>query len=225
MAGYHVHEKAILMVILPLTLGAVNSRAAARSFLMLSMTGHYALLPLLFTKNEYPLKVSPPFHPPCQPGVLLCCPTLFAREKPTILFALNTVLKPECIARRTFFEAWVALISLVGLCVQMLILVISSLASCALLRKCGQDPVREDGVSKKSTVGDPGLRRSLIRLLGGLNCVYLLGLVGVELLSVAVCPLLLPRLPFLPLMLRSVYCAAGLTRDWQFLYWQVQHTG
>ncbi|EIE18017.1 ALG6, ALG8 glycosyltransferase [Coccomyxa subellipsoidea C-169] len=57
MAGYHVHEKAILMVILPLTLGAVNSRAAARSFLMLSMTGHYALLPLLFTKNEYPMKV------------------------------------------------------------------------------------------------------------------------------------------------------------------------
>ena len=58
MAGYHVHEKAILMVILPLALDAVNSRAAARCFLMLSTTGQHALLPLLFTRNEYPLKVS-----------------------------------------------------------------------------------------------------------------------------------------------------------------------
>ena len=58
MAGYHVHEKAILMVILPLAFDAVKNLAAARNFLTLSFTGHYALLPLLFTRNEYPLKVS-----------------------------------------------------------------------------------------------------------------------------------------------------------------------
>ncbi|KAK9902706.1 hypothetical protein WJX75_003352 [Coccomyxa subellipsoidea] len=57
MAGYHVHEKAILTYILPLSLDALKSRAAARNYLMLSVTGHYALLPLLFTQNEYPLKV------------------------------------------------------------------------------------------------------------------------------------------------------------------------
>lgn len=52
------------MVVLPLALDAVNSRAAARTFLMLSITGQYALLPLLFTRNEYPLKVSvPPLEP------------------------------------------------------------------------------------------------------------------------------------------------------------------
>jgi len=57
MVGYHVHEKAILMVILPLALDAVCSRSAARTFITLSITGHYALLPLLFTRNEHPVKV------------------------------------------------------------------------------------------------------------------------------------------------------------------------
>lgn len=57
MVGYHVHEKAILMVILPLALDAVSSRSAARMFITLSVTGHYALLPLLFTRSEHPVKV------------------------------------------------------------------------------------------------------------------------------------------------------------------------
>ena len=54
--GYHVHEKAILMVILPLALAAARSFEDARTYLGLSITGHYALLPLLFTGNEYPIK-------------------------------------------------------------------------------------------------------------------------------------------------------------------------
>jgi alpha-1,3-glucosyltransferase len=57
MAGYHVHEKAILMVCVPLALDAVQSIADARAFLSVSVTGHFALLPLLFTRDEYPIKV------------------------------------------------------------------------------------------------------------------------------------------------------------------------
>lgn len=60
MAGYHVHEKAALMVTVPLALDAVRSRAAARDWLFLSATAHYALLPLLFTLPEYPIKASSP---------------------------------------------------------------------------------------------------------------------------------------------------------------------
>ena len=58
MLGYHVHEKAILMALLPLALDTVGSAQAARSFILLSMTGHYSLLPLLFSPNEYPIKVT-----------------------------------------------------------------------------------------------------------------------------------------------------------------------
>ncbi len=57
MAGYHVHEKAALMVTVPLALDAARSRRAARDWLFLSATAHYALLPLLFTPAEYPIKV------------------------------------------------------------------------------------------------------------------------------------------------------------------------
>ncbi|XP_063751540.1 probable dolichyl pyrophosphate Glc1Man9GlcNAc2 alpha-1,3-glucosyltransferase isoform X2 [Eleginops maclovinus] len=55
--GWHVHEKAVLLAILPLSLLAVQSREDAGIFLLLSTTGHYSLFPLLFTPAELPIKV------------------------------------------------------------------------------------------------------------------------------------------------------------------------
>ncbi|XP_026090767.1 probable dolichyl pyrophosphate Glc1Man9GlcNAc2 alpha-1,3-glucosyltransferase [Carassius auratus] len=57
MFGWHVHEKAILMAILPLSFLAVESRKDAGIFLILSVTGHYSLFPLLFTTQELPIKI------------------------------------------------------------------------------------------------------------------------------------------------------------------------
>ena len=56
MLGYHVHEKAILMVIVPLTMAACDSATDARLFLLLSWTGQVSLLPLLFTPDVAMLK-------------------------------------------------------------------------------------------------------------------------------------------------------------------------
>ncbi|XP_054873026.1 probable dolichyl pyrophosphate Glc1Man9GlcNAc2 alpha-1,3-glucosyltransferase isoform X1 [Amphiprion ocellaris] len=58
MFGWHVHEKAVLIAILPLSILAVESREDARIFLVLTTTGHYSLFPLLFTPTERPVKVS-----------------------------------------------------------------------------------------------------------------------------------------------------------------------
>ncbi|GLC42829.1 hypothetical protein PLESTB_001428000 [Pleodorina starrii] len=55
--GYHVHEKAVLVALLPLALDAVHSPTAARRFLLLSTAGHYGLLPLLFRREEYGTKM------------------------------------------------------------------------------------------------------------------------------------------------------------------------
>ncbi|KAM9333447.1 dolichyl pyrophosphate Glc1Man9GlcNAc2 alpha-1,3-glucosyltransferase [Pholidichthys leucotaenia] len=55
--GWHVHEKAILIAILPLSILAVESREDAGTFLLLSSTGHYSLFPLIFTAAELPIKV------------------------------------------------------------------------------------------------------------------------------------------------------------------------
>ncbi|XP_038563994.1 probable dolichyl pyrophosphate Glc1Man9GlcNAc2 alpha-1,3-glucosyltransferase [Micropterus salmoides] len=57
MFGWHVHEKAVLIAILPLSILAVESREDAGIFLVLTTTGHYSLFPLIFTPAELPIKV------------------------------------------------------------------------------------------------------------------------------------------------------------------------
>jgi alpha-1,3-glucosyltransferase len=52
--GWHVHEKAILMVILPLALAATTERSPllARGFWLINLAGTYSLIPLLFGARE-----------------------------------------------------------------------------------------------------------------------------------------------------------------------------
>ncbi len=57
MLGYHVHEKAILLSVVPLALEAAGSLRCARIFQRLSTIGHYSLLPLIYTQDECILKV------------------------------------------------------------------------------------------------------------------------------------------------------------------------
>lgn len=60
---------------------------------------------------------------------------------------------------------------------------------------------------------------SVIKLLGRLNVLYLLGLVGLEVFCSFFCPIVAQSLPFLPLMLISMYCAMGLMHQWGSLSW------
>lgn len=46
--GWHVHEKAILMVLIPLTVLSITNRTDARWTLFLGTVGYYSLFPLLF---------------------------------------------------------------------------------------------------------------------------------------------------------------------------------
>jgi alpha-1,3-glucosyltransferase len=56
--GYHVHEKAILLPLLPLTLLAPLSHAHARLTLVLSVAGVVGLFPLLFSARESIVKIA-----------------------------------------------------------------------------------------------------------------------------------------------------------------------
>lgn len=55
--GWHVHEKAILLVTIPLGVLACSSRQEASLYLLLSTTGHFSLFPLLFQARELPTKL------------------------------------------------------------------------------------------------------------------------------------------------------------------------
>ncbi|KAL2752548.1 glycosyltransferase family 57 protein [Sodiomyces alcalophilus JCM 7366] len=54
--GWHVHEKAILLVIIPFTLIALKDRRYLGAFRPLAVAGHVSLFPLLFTPAEFPIK-------------------------------------------------------------------------------------------------------------------------------------------------------------------------
>uniref|UniRef100_A0A3Q4MZ82 Alpha-1,3-glucosyltransferase n=1 Tax=Neolamprologus brichardi TaxID=32507 RepID=A0A3Q4MZ82_NEOBR len=135
MFGWHVHEKAILIAILPLSILAVESREDAGIFLILTTTGHYSLFPLLFTAPLLPMKVA--------------------------------------------------------------LMLMFSIFSFTALRKLAQG-----------------------FLLHPLEVIYLLGLVAVAIACEVVFPLSpwQQRLPFLPLLVTSVYCAVGVCYAFLRLY-------
>lgn len=58
MFGWHVHEKAILMILIPLQILTANCPSEARSSLFLSIFGLYSLTPLLFTNELILVKLS-----------------------------------------------------------------------------------------------------------------------------------------------------------------------
>ncbi|PNY23054.1 Dolichyl pyrophosphate Glc1Man9GlcNAc2 alpha-1,3-glucosyltransferase [Tolypocladium capitatum] len=55
--GWHVHEKAILLVIIPFSLIALRDRRHLGAFRPLAVAGHVSLFPLLFTPAEFPVKM------------------------------------------------------------------------------------------------------------------------------------------------------------------------
>ncbi|KAF2875114.1 ALG6, ALG8 glycosyltransferase family-domain-containing protein [Massariosphaeria phaeospora] len=54
--GWHVHEKAILLVIIPFSLISLRDRRYFGAFRPLAVAGHVSLFPLLFTAAEFPVK-------------------------------------------------------------------------------------------------------------------------------------------------------------------------
>ncbi|KAJ2908959.1 glycosyl transferase [Coemansia aciculifera] len=59
MFGWHVHEKAILLILVPLgLLTAAPTKRTLRMFSVLSTAGYYSLFPLLFGAQELPIKAA-----------------------------------------------------------------------------------------------------------------------------------------------------------------------
>ncbi|KAJ9575770.1 hypothetical protein L9F63_007416, partial [Diploptera punctata] len=143
MFGWHVHEKAILLVIIPLSLMAVIWKKEAQMYVLLSTVGHYSLFPLLFTAFELPIKF-----------ILLIIHSTYAFANLANLFDI-----------------------------------------------------------KKNSLCLP--------LLNIVESIYLIGLIPLFIFENIIHPWLGldKRLPFLPLMLTSVYCSLGVMYFWLKYYW------
>lgn len=57
MFGWHVHEKASLHFVIPLSIIALKSVEDAKHYFFLSIVSYYSLFPLLYEGQEYPIKV------------------------------------------------------------------------------------------------------------------------------------------------------------------------
>lgn len=55
--GWHVHEKAIMLVIIPFSFLVVNDRRLLSSFMLLASAGYISLFPLLFKAQDFLIKV------------------------------------------------------------------------------------------------------------------------------------------------------------------------
>ncbi|CAH2091962.1 unnamed protein product [Euphydryas editha] len=57
MFGWHVHEKAILMILIPLSFLSVLGEIDGKLFVFITTIGHYSLFPLLYPKNLLSIKI------------------------------------------------------------------------------------------------------------------------------------------------------------------------
>lgn len=88
--GWHVHEKAIMMIIVPMIPLAFYGKASSKHFFILNTIGSYSIFPLLKDPAETPIKV-----------LLLLIYTLYAFEA---LSSFHSNLKPS-FKLLNFFEA------------------------------------------------------------------------------------------------------------------------
>lgn len=151
--GWHVHEKASLHFVIPLSVTALKSSDDAKHYFILSIVSCYSLFPLLFEAQEYPIKV-------------------------TFLLLYASL-------------AWLGFSS----------------------RFPGTIPSSSMKETKENKSGTP------VFSIGYLGQSYLFGLIVVEIWGQFLHPIIFgDRLPFLPLMMISLYCALGMMYSW---IWQL----
>lgn len=229
--GYHVHEKAILMTLVPLGLLAAGGtdKDAPKEFAFLSIVGTYSLFPLLIRKEEYGIKVA----------LLIVY----------LLIALPWLKDPEywAVVGRWLEEATRETESGAAVSVEAEEERTNSSGKKENNTSGGkkekntsgnvtggtrmsQGKAADDGAPSSSgtiggTISNPLQKRktsSQSRLFCPVEAAYLWGIVPLELYCLIGHRLIFgtSRLPFLPLLLTSVYCSGGVVYCWGRMMWR-----
>lgn len=199
MFGYHVHEKAALTVEVPLALAAVGSSDWGQLYVLFSTAAHIGIFPLLFTTQEVPIRwlLAVVYYVCCVWGLGSIHATQ-QQQQLTITAAAGAGSSPQkqpggMRTRRQLAQA-------------------SSAPAVAKQQQPQALSARSQGMHEYCSWLPLAYRA------------YLAGFVLLELYcSLGHTALLGSRLPFVPLMLTSVYCALGFCWTWGWMAaWFVQ---
>lgn len=182
--GFHVHEKAILMSLIPLAVLAAKGRdkEAGEDYIFLVTVGSYSLFPLLINNEEYGIKI--------------------------LILVLYLAVAVPWIRNPCFWEFLLETSNAVES--KQLHEHTSQQFNCTVSEKQNK---RKTNNNDRSGHAQSPLPSSLLSTKW--KSLYLWGLLPLEIYcSIVHYILLRDTLPFLPLMLTSVYCAFGIVWAW-----------
>lgn len=234
MFGYHVHEKAALTVEIPMALVAVRSSEWGQQYVLLSTAAHVGIFPLLFQTQEIPIRwlLAVVYYIICVWGLS----SVHMQGQGTAVgpnAAVGTPQKQPQASRvgaagaggsSSSNAAAIHTPSPVGLRTRrQLAHRQQAAASSTIGSPSSSTPLAKATPAHASVAGGAGGVLSMHQCyswLPVLSRVYLAGLVLLELYCTLGHKVLLgDRLPFVPLMLTSVYCAVGITWVWGWMAW------
>ncbi|KAK4705531.1 hypothetical protein P7C70_g672, partial [Phenoliferia sp. Uapishka_3] len=196
--GWHVHEKAVLLFLIPLSLTAVEDEDHLRAYIIASCAGIYSLFPLLIKPIESPIKII---------YTLVWCGIVFSSLRRVVYRPLPSLI--------SFLVDYAELAYITG----FIFLQFCSSFSPALSSFFTNSPRSDVGFLHDALFGPV---YAMIDVPSDNNCVLdnatenacaemgkrLVGKVLVE-----------GKYEFLPLMVTSLYCAVGLVWAWLRLSW------
>lgn len=237
MFGYHVHEKAALTVEIPMALVAVRSSEWGQQYVLLSTAAHVGIFPLLFEAQEIPIRwlLAVVYYIICVWGLssvhMQGSGAAAARSA-----AVGTPQKKKQASRAgaaaggggssSSSAAAIQTPSPVGLRTRRQLAQRQQAASSLISGppSSSTPPVKaQHSTAHGSVTGGAGGVLSMHQCCSWLplwSRMYLAGLVLLELYcTLGHAVLLGDRLPFVPLMLTSVFCAVGVTWVWGWMAW------
>jgi alpha-1,3-glucosyltransferase len=231
MFGYHVHEKAAITVLLPMVLTAVRDAAWGQHFVVLSSSAHVGIFPLLFGVQEVPVRwlLAALYYIGCIWGLssIHGRPSQQQQQQSGLGVRAATILGQEETPSKQQQQARDpdSLQTPAGVRTRR-----QAAAATATPSPSKQVASRKQSAAAGAVAAQQQARGAFPVMKECCSCLpviyrlYLVGLVVVEMYCTLGHRFLLgDRLPFVPLMLTSVYCALGVTWVWGWMaLWFVQ---
>lgn len=225
MFGYHVHEKAALTIEIPMALAAVRSCDWGQQYVLLSTAAHVGILPLLFQTQEVPIRwlLAVVYYIICVWGLA----SIHMQPQGAAAAAARSVRQA---AKATPSKQQQSSVSGRGATATPGGLDTPSPVGVRTRRQTAQkqqsQAAQQGGPPAAAAIAAAagnGADLSMHECCGWLPLLYrlyLAGLVGLELYcTLGHTALQGARLPFVPLMLTSVYCAVAFTWVWGWMAW------